>query len=86
MTDIAETRNGRGSTDIGEDLRMAIVAELSSRGLEDAENLAAALEVAPLTARLLLRSSSWSLEDASWVVSKLDLPVAVIVTRDGQRQ
>ncbi len=82
MTDVARSRVRSGAADIERDLHAAILDELTARGMQDPERLAVALGVALLTARALLRRSSWSLDVASWIIDKLDLPVTVSVTRD----
>jgi len=81
VTDVARSRTGTGAGSVEEDFHAVILGELNARGLDDPERLAAALGVALLTARALLRRRSWSLDVASWIVDKLDLPVTVSVTR-----
>ncbi len=70
---------------ISHELRHAIVAELAAHSLDEPERLAAALGVPLLTARGILKRSTWSIEDAAWIVNALQLPltIRVVRSRDG---
>lgn len=73
------TTNG-AARNLEDQLRAVIMDELAQRDLLQSDALAAQLDVLPLAAAELLRSSHWSIGTALWVVERLELPVRVSVT------
>ena len=65
----------------GVDIRNTVGNELQSVGINDAESFAERLGVIPGVARTFLAKSSWSVEEASWIVQRLDLPIRFNVVK-----
>ncbi len=83
MTEMAGGTPAAGYGTFLDELRKAVLVELSTSGLDNPERLAAALAVAPMKTRALLRRRSWSFDDAAWIVGRLGLPVTLTVQRNG---
>jgi len=64
-------------------IRHTVGSELQSIGIDDAESFADRLGVIPGVARTFLAKSSWSVEEASWIVQKLGLPIRFDVVKSG---
>ena len=79
------TEIGSGTVPLEEleqELRDVVVTELTRRGLDAPESLAAAIDVAPITARALLRRRSWPLEQVTRVARTLDLALSVSIRQE----
>lgn len=59
----------------GVEIRNAIGSELRSIGIDNVRSFAERLGVIPGVARTIFAKSSWSVEEASWIVQRLNLPI-----------
>lgn len=76
MTRVA--MSDRQSADLfRERFRDVVVEHLKERSLDDPVKLAEALSVGTGTARALLRRRQWTLDNAAWIVSTLELPICL---------
>jgi hypothetical protein len=57
------------------------MSELRERRLDDVDLLAEALGVTPSASRALLKRDVWNLEEATWVLQRLQLPISVRIER-----
>jgi hypothetical protein len=62
------------------ELREAVSRCLKERGLDNPDALSRALGVTPGVARSLLGRKEWTLEEATRIVERLNLPIRVEVT------
>ena len=67
----------------GVDIRNTVWSELQSIGINNVESFADRLGVIPGVARTFLAKSSWSVEEASWIVQRLNLPIRFDVVNSG---